>query len=188
MKGRLFVLSGPAGVGKGTVIAEAMDQLKNLVYSVSCTTRKPRPGEVEGRNYHFMSEEAFLKCAAEGRFLEWARVHGNCYGTRRDIVEKRLEEGFDVLLEIDVQGSMQIKEKMPEAVTIFIQPPSFEELVRRLRARGTETPEQLEVRIANAKRELLEADKYQRRIINDNVSDAAKDFIKIIQEFREDSK
>lgn len=184
MRGRLFVLSGPAGVGKGTVIAEVFKQIDRLVYSVSCTTRVPRPGEIEGVNYHFMSEAQFEENVRTGSFLEWAFVHGNRYGTRRDIVERTLEAGNDVLLEIDVQGAAQVKEKMPEAVMIFIEPPSFEELMNRLRSRGTETPEQLAVRIENAKKELREADKYEYRIVNDKVCDAAMDLIEIIRKFR----
>lgn len=184
MRGRLFVLSGPAGVGKGTVIAEVFKQIDGIVYSVSCTTRAPRPGEVDGRNYYFMSEKEFNDMIAAGQFLEWARVHGNCYGTRRDSVEKHLERGVDVLLEIDVQGAMQVKEKMPEAVMVFIQPPSFDELVGRLKARGTETPEQLEIRIANAEKELAAADKYEYRITNDIISEAVRDFVEIIQKYR----
>lgn len=188
MRGRLFVLSGPAGVGKGTIISEAFKLLDNLVYSVSCTTRPPRPGEVQGKNYFFMSEDDFMRLVEEGSLLEWARVHGHCYGTSRAAVEKSLESGADVLLEIDVQGAAQVKEKMPEAVTIFIRPPDFDELVRRLRARGTESPEQLELRIANAERELLAAGGYEYSIINDKVSAAAADFIEIIKKYREGSK
>lgn len=184
MRGRLFVLSGPAGVGKGTVIAEVFKQIDGLVYSVSCTTRLPRPGEVDGVNYHFMSEARFEENVRAGSFLEWAFVHGNRYGTRRDIVEQTLETGSDVLLEIDVQGAAQVKEKMPEAVMIFIEPPSFEELMSRLRSRGTETPEQLALRIENAKRELGDAGKYEYRIVNGKVCDAARDLVEIIRKFR----
>lgn len=188
MRGRLFVLSGPAGAGKGTILAEAFRQIDKLVYSVSCTTRAPRPGETDGRDYYFISEDEFRKMVDERQFLEWAQVHGKCYGTRREAVEKSLEKGLDVILEIDVQGAMQIKEKMPEAVMIFIEPPSFEALVCRLRSRGTETPQQLETRIRNAERELAEADKYEHRIINDKVEDAVRDFVEIIKKYREASQ
>lgn len=187
MTGRLFVLSGPAGAGKGAVLTEVFRHIDNLVYSVSCTTRSPRPGEVDGVNYFFMSEEDFLETVAQGKLLEWAKVHGYYYGTRRETVEKLLDTGTDVLLEIDVQGAMQVKAQMPEAVMIFIRPPSFEELVRRLKARGTETPEQLGIRIENAKKELLAAEQYEHCIVNDKVSDAARDFIDIIKKSREDS-
>lgn len=184
MRGRLFVLSGPAGVGKGTILAEVFKQVSGLVYSVSCTTREPRPGEADGRDYYFMSEKEFLDMADEGQFLEWARVHGNCYGTRRDTVDRYLNQGVDVLLEIDVQGAMQVKEKMPEAVMVFIEPPDFGELVARLKTRGTETPEQLEIRMANARKELAAADKYEHRIVNDKINEAVRDFVEIIQKYR----
>lgn len=188
MRGKLLILSGPAGAGKGTVIAEVFKKLDHIKYSVSCTTREPRPGEVDGVSYCFLDEATFRRMIGEGRFLEWANVHGHLYGTRRDMVEKTLEEGDDVLLEIDVQGALQVKEKMPEAVTIFIKPPTFEELERRLRARGTETPQELEVRIHNAKKELQTADHYEHCIINDKVENAAEDFIKIVKRHREETK
>lgn len=188
MRGRLFVLSGPAGAGKGTILAEVFRQVDNLVYSVSCTTREPRPGETDGKDYYFISEEEFRNAVDEGQFLEWAPVHGKRYGTRRAAVEESLEKGVDVILEIDVQGAMQVKEKMPEAVMVFIRPPSFEALICRLRARGTETTRQLEIRIENAKRELAEADKYEHRIINDKLADAVRDFVEIIKKYREGPK
>lgn len=184
MRGRLYVLSGPAGVGKGTIIAEVFKQLSDIVYSVSCTTREPRQGEINGINYCFLTEEEFRKMIEEDHFLEWAYVHGNRYGTRRESVEKYLETGIDVLLEIDVQGAKQIKEKMPEAVTVFIQPPSFDELVSRLEARGTETPEQFEIRVSNAKKELKAAESYEYRIINDSLDEAVRDFVEIIEKYR----
>lgn len=186
MSGRLLILSGPAGVGKGTVIAEVFKNLDRIRYSVSCTTRDPRPGEVDGVNYWFLDEPTFRKMIDDGLFLEWANVHGNLYGTRKDMVEKCLTEGDDILLEIDVQGALQVKEKMPDAVMIFIRPPSFEELVRRLKSRGTETPEELEVRVRNAENELRHADRYEHNIINDKVEDAAQDFIKIVKQYREE--
>jgi guanylate kinase len=187
MRGRLFVLSGPAGVGKGTVLGRVFEKLDNIVYSVSCTTRMPRVGEIDGVNYVFMDEPSFKKMVKEDRFIEWASVHGHSYGTRKDIVERTLEEGKDVLLEIDVQGASQIKDKMPDAVMIFIQPPSFEELVRRLTNRGTEGPEELELRIRNAKTEMSHANDYEYMIINDKVEKAADDFIEIVKKYREGS-
>jgi len=130
MRGRLYILSGPAGVGKGTVLRRVFEKLDNIAYSVSCTTRTPRPGERDGTDYVFMDEASFKKMVSEERFLEWANVHGHFYGTRKDVVEDILNSGRDVVLEIDVQGASQVKKKMPEAVMIFIQPPSFEELVK----------------------------------------------------------
>lgn len=188
MRGRLYVLSGPAGAGKGTIVAEVFKQISDIVYSVSCTTRKPRQGEVNGINYYFLTEEEFREMIEKDQFLEWAYVHGNRYGTQRESIEKHLERGVDVLLEIDIQGAMQVKGKMPEAVTVFIQPPSFDELVSRLKARGTETPEQLEIRIANAKKELAAAGSYEYRIINDTVDEAVRDFVEIIQKHRRTTK
>ncbi len=187
MRGRLYILSGPAGVGKGTVLRRVFEKLDNIVYSVSCTTRAPRPGERDGVNYIFMDEPSFKKMVGEGRFIEWANVHGHFYGTRKDIVEETLRQGKDVLLEIDVQGASQVKGKMPEAVMIFIQPPSFEELVRRLQKRGTEGPEELKLRISNAKTEMSHADEYEYMIINDKIEKAADDFIKIVKKYREGS-
>ena len=163
MRGRLYILSGPAGVGKGTVLRRVFEKLDNIAYSVSCTTRAPRPGERDGVSYVFMDELSFRKMVDEGRFLEWANVHGHFYGTRKDIVEEILRQGKDVLLEIDVQGASQVKGKMPEAVMIFIQPPSFEELVRRLQKRGTEGPEELKLRISNAKTEMSHAEEHDHQ-------------------------
>jgi guanylate kinase len=188
VKGKLLIVSGPAGVGKGTVISEALKQLDRISYSVSCTTRAPRPGEIDGVNYHFLSEEEFRKMVGEGLFLEWANVHGHLYGTRRDIVEASLAKGSDILLEIDVQGALQVKEKMPEAVTIFILPPSFDELVRRLKSRGTETPEEIAVRVKNAETELGYAQRYDYQIVNDKIADAAQKFIQIVKQYREEPK
>jgi guanylate kinase len=187
MRGRLYILSGPAGVGKGTVLRRVFEKLDNIAYSVSCTTRTPRPGERDGTDYVFMDEASFKKMVSEERFLEWANVHGHFYGTRKDVVEDILNSGRDVVLEIDVQGASQVKKKMPEAVMIFIQPPSFEELVRRLRKRGTEGPEEFELRILNAKVELSHAGEYEHMIINDRVDKAAEDLIKIVKQYREGS-
>lgn len=185
MRGRLYILSGPAGVGKGTVLRRVFEKLDNIAYSVSCTTRAPRPREIDGVNYIFMDESSFKKMVDEGRFLEWANVHGHFYGTRKDVVEETVRQGKDVLLEIDVQGASQVKEKMPDAVMIFIQPPSFEELIRRLKKRGTEGPEELELRIRNAKKEMSYANEYEHMIINEKIDKAADDFIKIVKKYRE---
>lgn len=186
MRGHLFVFSGPSGVGKGTVLKKALSVLEGVAYSVSCTTRKPRSEDVEGHTYCFMSESDFKKMADEGLFLEWAEVHGNYYGTRRDIVEKNLDSGCDIVLEIDVQGALQVKEKMPEAVTIFIQAPSLGELERRLRERNTETPEQLKTRISNAQKEMAYVKEYDYLITNDSVDKAVDDFTKIVKKYREE--
>lgn len=186
MRGHLFVFSGPSGAGKGTVLKEALPVLGNISYSVSCTTRKPRSDDVEGKTYFFMSEEDFKKMKSQNMFLEYAEVHGHLYGTRRDIVESELEKGNDVLLEIDVQGAIQVKEKMKEAVSIFIRPSSSEELERRLRSRGTETEEEICLRIKNAQKELALAGNYDHIVINDSLKETVKGFIEIVEKYREE--
>ena len=178
MRGTLYIFSGPAGVGKGTVLQRALKKLPGIGYSVSCTTREPRPGlDVEGETYYFLSEEEFRRRIAAGDFLEYANVHGHLYGTRRDIV-----------LEIDVQGAAIVKEKMPEAVTVFVKPPSFGELARRLKKRGSEGCEEQELRMKNAKEELSHAGEYDYVIVNDIVEDAVSEFIKIVKKHREEIK
>ena len=145
-KGILFVLTGPSGVGKGTVLKEVRAH-KPLFYSISATTRAPRAGEQDGVHYHFMTRETFRQLAEQGGFLEHAEFSGNCYGTPAAPVDEELQAGRDVLLEIEVQGAMQVKDIRPEAVRIFLAPPSFEELERRLIGRGTEEPEVIQRRL-----------------------------------------
>ena len=186
MKRHLFVFSGPSGVGKGTVLNKALPLLGDITYSVSCTTRDPRPEDIEGKTYHFMTKDDFKRMADEGKFLEWAEVYGHYYGTRKDIVQAALDEGKDVLLEIDVQGALQVKKKMPEAVTIFLQPPSADELAKRLRGRGTESEEELATRIKNSVTELDFAEQYDHFVINDIVDNAVCEFIKIVKGYREE--
>ncbi|MGI6443110.1 MAG: guanylate kinase [Synergistaceae bacterium] len=188
MRGRLFVFSGPSGAGKNTVLKEAIPLLGNISYSISCTTRKPRPEDVDGETYFFLDEAVFKDMISKGMFLEYAKVHGNLYGTRRDMVESELEKGRDVLLEIDVQGAIQIKESMKEAITIFIMPSSAEELERRLRKRGTESEEEIQLRIKNAQKEQLFADKYDHIVINNNLNDTVEKFVDIVKGYRGESK
>ena len=172
-KGVLFVISGPSGVGKGTVNKRLFEEFGNAVaFSVSATTRDPREGEVDGREYFFISRQEFEKRVANNEFLEHAEYAGNCYGTPRDYVLSLLQRGVSVILEIDVQGAMQVKRRMPESVSVFILPPSFEELEHRLRGRGTETPEKIEKRLAAAKAEMARAPEYDYQIVNDDL-DAA---------------
>ena len=172
-KGVLFVISGPSGVGKGTVNKRLFEEFGNAVaFSVSATTRDPREGEVDGREYFFISRQEFEKRVANNEFLEHAEYAGNCYGTPRDYVLSLLQRGVSVILEIDVQGDMQVKRRMPESVSVFILPPSFEELEHRLRGRGTETPEKIERRLAAAKAEMARAPEYDYQIVNDDL-DAA---------------
>lgn len=178
-KGRLIVLSGPSGAGKGTVIRE-LARRRPLELSVSCTTRAPRPGEKDGREYYFLTPAEFAARAASDGFLEHAEVFGNSYGTPRDIVLSRLEDGQDVLLEIDVQGAEQVKKNYPPAVRIFLMPPSEEELLRRLKGRGTETEEQVHTRFAAARQEMAQAAHYDHVIINDQVNRAADEIEAIL--------
>ena len=183
-RGILFVLSGPSGAGKGTLRRLLFQRLPGLAYSVSCTTRQPRPGETEGVEYHFVSEEAFREMIAQGRFLEWAKVHDHFYGTRASDVGEVLERGLDVVLEIDVQGALQVKKAIPEAVTLFIDPPSVEELERRLSCRGTEAPEERRLRLMNAKAEMEQARSYDHRVVNDHLEEALEDLAHLVEFYR----
>lgn len=173
-KGVLFVFSGPSGVGKGTLKAKLFEEFAGkIAYSVSATTRGPREGEVDGKDYFFITRQEFESRVQNNEFLEHAVFAGNCYGTPRAYVEKLLNSGMNVVLEIDVQGALQVMQSMPECVSIFILPPSFEELERRLRGRGTETEEKICQRLETAKRELPYAPKYAYQIVNGGDIDAA---------------
>ena len=171
-KGRLFVISGPSGTGKGTICAELLKDIGNE-FSVSMTTRGPREGEKDGKDYYFVSREEFLKNIEAGNFLEYATVFDNLYGTPKDMVMNRLEKGRNVLLDIDVQGGLQVKRAMPEAVLIFILPPSLAELRRRLEGRGTETAEKVEHRLGQALSEIKLIGEYDYYIVNDKIDEAA---------------
>ena len=171
-RGLLVVVSSPSGGGKGTILKELFRRNENLKMSVSATTRGPREGEVDGREYFFISRQEFEKRVANNEFLEHAEYAGNCYGTPRDYVLSLLQRGVSVILEIDVQGAMQVKRRMPESVSVFILPPSFEELEHRLRGRGTETPEKVARRLAAARSEIDMAPAYDYQIVNDDL-DAA---------------
>lgn len=185
MAGRLFIISGSSGVGKGTVIKEFLKNADNIYLSVSTTTRNPREGEVHGVNYFYVNKDDFKKAVENGDFLEWAEFGGNCYGTSRSAVENTLKEGKNVLLEIEVQGAKQVKEKMPEAVTIFILPPSKEELERRLRGRGTETEEAIQKRLEAIEFEAQESKHYDFKVINDEIERAANEIKEIYHRNRE---
>ena len=184
-RGTLFVLSGPSGAGKGTLREKTFESVKGIAYSISCTTREPREGERDGVEYFFVTEEEFDRRIAAGDFLEWANVHGHKYGTLRPHVEEVLSSGSDMLLEIDVQGALQVKEKMPEAVTVFIAPPSPEVLERRLRGRGTETEEQISVRLANARKEMDLQKYYDLVIVNGDLDRAVAELSGFIEHYRQ---
>ena len=173
-KGILFVFSGPSGVGKGTLKAKLFEEFAGrIAYSVSATTRGPREGEVDGKDYFFISRQEFERRVKNNEFLEHAEFAGNCYGTPRAYVEKLLDSGMNVVLEIDVQGALQVMKSMPECVSVFILPPSFEELEHRLRGRGTETEEKVRERLETAKRELPYAPQYDYQIVNGGDIEAA---------------
>jgi len=172
LKGILLVVSAPSGTGKTTLCRMLLKEFQNMEFSVSYTTRKPREGEVNGRDYFFVSKEEFERMIEEGDFLEWAEVYGNYYGTSKKQVLKALEEGKDILLDIDVQGALQVKKNFPEAVLVFILPPSFAELEKRLRKRGTDTEEVIKKRLKVAREEIKKAPLYDYLIVNDKLEEA----------------
>lgn len=180
-KGLLIVFSGLSGVGKGTILKELMPMKElNLAYSVSMTTRKPREGEIEGVNYFFVSKKRFVEAIKNDELLEHARFVGNDYGTPREYVEKMRKEGKNVILEIEINGARQIMEKCPDALSIYIVPPSIEELERRLRERSSEDEETIMKRVAKAKRELLDVDFYEHVVCNDILEVAVQEVRQII--------
>ncbi len=177
---KLFVISGSSGVGKGTVIKEFLKKHPDFKLSVSCTTRSKREGEVNGVNYFFLTQKEFKKCIDNGEFLEWAEFSGNHYGTKKDFVESSLKNGENLILEIDTKGALNVKKLMPEAVLIFIAPPSLEELESRLRGRHTETEEAIQKRLASIKLELENSKHFDYEIINDTVDNAVNKLEEII--------
>lgn len=179
-RGTLFVVSSPSGGGKGTIIRRVLEVVPNLSYSVSFTTRAPRPGEVNGREYYFVSRPVFDEMKAAGEFLESACVHGNYYGTAKRQVADETSSGIDIVLEVDVQGAASVRQLLLDSVSIFILPPSYEVLRERLIARGTDTPEELEVRLRNAPDELRQYSKFDYVIFNDEVERAAAQLASII--------
>ena len=179
-RGTLLVISGSSGVGKSTVIREVMSQRPDLYFSVSFTTREPREGEVNGVNYNFVTREDFEDRIQKGEFLEWAEYVGNYYGTSMTVIREHLDKGTDVLLDIEVQGAAKVREKLPEAVTLFLIPPSFEELSRRLHARGTDSQEKIAQRLETARREAKEIIHYDYVVVNDTVPHAAEEVLAIL--------
>ena len=171
-KGLLMVISGPSGTGKGTLVKHLLRRNNTIQLSVSATTRDPRPGEVDGVNYFFLNKSDFKKKLVEGEFLEYAEVYGNYYGTPRVFVEDQLNKGQNILLEIDIVGALQVREKFENAILLFIIPPSLEELKRRIESRGTETPEQMMKRMDSALEEIKELEQYDYVILNDEINKA----------------
>lgn len=179
------MISGPSGVGKGTVVRALLEAGPDLRFAVSYTTREPRPGEVDGVHYRFVDEATFDAIADAGGFLEWAEIFGHRSGTPAADVEAALSEGRDVLLEVDVQGARSVRERVPQAVLIFLRPPSEEELERRLRERGTEEGPELDLRLAEARREMAAAPEFDHVVVNDRVQEAAKEVLAIIEASKE---
>lgn len=180
MKGRLIIISSPSGGGKGTLIREVLECLPDVGYSVSMTTRAPRFGEDDGKHYHFVTKQEFDELIAEGEFLEYAEVHGNYYGTSLSQTERITNKGQDVILEIDVQGAASIRAKVPNSVSIFILPPSFDVLRARLTARATEGMEDLELRLRNSLGEVMEYSKFDYVVVNDDLATASRKLAAII--------
>ncbi|MDP3014139.1 MAG: guanylate kinase [Candidatus Subteraquimicrobiales bacterium] len=178
---KLFIVSGPSGAGKGTLVRELLTRVPNLYISISVTTRVPRNGEVPGISYDFISEKDFKRRLQNGEFLEWAKVHNYFYGTPKEPVLGALSKGLNVILEIDVQGAKQVKEKMPEAVLIFIVPPSIKILTKRLQNRKTETKEEIENRVKVAQYELEHLEKYDYIVTNDILEKAVNELVDIIK-------
>jgi guanylate kinase len=177
VRGRLIVVSGPSGAGKSTLIRASLEEVPELAYSVSATTRGPRPGEVDGRDYIFLSRREFGRWIQEGRFLEWAEYSGNLYGTPEQKVEEFLDEGKSVILELELQGARQVQVKRPDAIMVFVRAPSLEETRRRLTGRATESEEALESRLATAVGEVAARDEFDHEVINENRERARKNMI-----------
>jgi len=177
----LIILTGPSGVGKGTVVKEILSKDKKIWLSVSATTREPREGEKDGKNYYFLTKEKFKEMIEQELFLEWAQFAGNYYGTPISSINEKIKEGFTVLLEIEVEGAKQIKEKFPSSLSIFLLPPDIDELERRIRNRGTEKEEAIKQRLSRANYEISVSNQFDFALTNFNVNETVKRIIKIIQ-------
>lgn len=181
---KLFIISAPSGAGKTTLCREVLKRFKDITYSISYTTRKPRNGEQDGIDYHFITKEEFKRKIKNNKWAEWAEVYGNFYGTSTEFLDTCLASGKHILLDIDVQGSMQIKKRYPDSIAIFIMPPSSETLRARLESRGTDSRQVIERRLEIAKKEMKKKDLYRHVIINDQLSKAVSELIKIIESYR----
>lgn len=187
-RGILFAISGPSGCGKGTVVAEVRKMDPSIGYSVSCTTRAPRPGEEEGVHYFFVTHEQFDEMVATGEIVEWDEFCGNKYGTPKTPLVKAVEEGRDIMLDITIPGTMKLKELLPEdTITVFLMPPSEEELERRLRKRETETEEQILARLAASINEMKQADRFEYTVVNAGLEECADEIYKILEERRKNA-
>jgi guanylate kinase len=184
---RVFVITGPSGVGKGTLIRTLRERVPELELSVSATTRRPRPGETQGVDYHFLSDDEFARRVAEGDFLEHAEYSGRRYGTLRCELERSVAAGHPVLLEIEVQGARQVRERMPDAVQIFIEPPSEDALRARLVGRGDTPPDQMQARLATAREELDAKGEFAHRVVNDRLEDALDELERIVRSYTDAS-
>ena len=178
---KLIILTGPSGVGKGTVVKEILGKDKNIWLSISATTREPRDGEKDGENYYFLNQEKFTEMIEQNLFLEWAKFAGNYYGTPLSSVNEKIKKGFTVLLEIEVEGAKQIKEQFPESLSIFLLPPDKVELERRIRNRGTEREEAIQKRLLRANYEISLSNQFDFELTNHNVDETAKKIVKLIQ-------
>lgn len=179
--GVLYVVSGPSGAGKSTVIKKALEKVESFTFSVSYTTREKRPGEIEGKDYFFVSEEKFNELKSQGEFLEYAEVHGYYYGTSKFFIKEKLDKGFNIVLDVDVQGSLNIKKEMPhDSVLIFVVPPSYKELQKRLKGRGTENEKDLKKRLEDSKWEIQRMDEFDYLLENKDVSESVNRLISII--------
>lgn len=183
-KGNIYIVSGPSGVGKGTVVKEVVKGNDSIVLSVSATTRKPREGEVDRVHYFFLSKEEFQRMVDDDGFMEYATYCGNSYGTPKTAVFEQIENGRDVILEIDIQGGLQILEKFPQAYGIFVFPPSYKELESRLRGRNSESDEVIAKRLNTAKEEIMQSHKYDYFIVNDTIEHAVQSVVNIIESNR----
>ena len=183
-KGHLFIVSAPSGAGKTTLCQAVLDRFQDILYSVSYTTRKPRIKEKMGIDYYFITKEDFIKGIENGKWAEWAQVHGNFYGTSAEFINKGLSTGRDILIDIDVQGTMQILKKYADAVTFFIMPPSLEVLKKRLESRGTEDADAIAKRIQTGKEEMAQKSVYLHVIVNDSLPEAISELVSIIENYR----
>jgi len=186
--GCLFVISAPSGAGKSTLCKMLLERFPDIRFSVSHTTRKPRSGETDGKDYYFITKDEFVKGTESGRWAEWAEVHGNFYGTSAEFLDKSLNAGNDILLDIDVQGTLQILRQYPDSITIFILPPSIEILRDRLKSRSTDTPEVIASRLSNAEKEMAQKDRYRHIIVNDSLPETAGELISIIERYRSNNR